>query len=173
MTEQIQVVAYDPGWTEIFHKEARNIRRALGKRTLSVEHVGSTSVPDLPAKPVIDIVLVVADSAAENEYTQALESAGYRLCIREPEWYQHRMFKGREDRLNLHVFSAGCPEIDRMVTFRNWLRISKADRELYAHVKQCLAQQHWVYTDDYANAKTEVIKEILSRATVEATRGRT
>jgi GrpB-like predicted nucleotidyltransferase (UPF0157 family) len=148
----------------MFQKEADTIRGALGERVFCVEHVGSTSVPDLPAKPVIDIVLVVADSAAENEYAQALENAGYRLCVREPEWYAHRLFKGRKHRVNLHVFSAGCPEIERMLTFRNWLRMSKADRELYACSKQCLTQRNWVYTDDYADAKTEIIKEIMSRA---------
>ena len=126
--------------------------------------MGSTSVPDLPAKRVIDIALVVADSAEEAEYAAALEKAGYQLHIREPGWYEHRMFKGSANNANLHVFSAGCSEIDRMVTFRDWLRASEGDRELYATTKRALAQQEWKYAQNYADAKSAIIDEIMSRA---------
>jgi GrpB-like predicted nucleotidyltransferase (UPF0157 family) len=160
----IVIVDYDPRWPETFRNEAGRIRSAMGPRALHIEHVGSTSVPGLPAKPIIDIVLVVADSADEMGYTGALEGAGYQVRIREPNWYQHRMFKGPHNRVNLHVFSEGCPEIDRMLTFRNWLRMNQADRELYARTKRALAQQHWSYTQNYADAKTAVIEEIITRA---------
>jgi GrpB-like predicted nucleotidyltransferase (UPF0157 family) len=126
--------------------------------------VGSTSVPGLPAKPVIDIVLAVADSSDESQYVKALEDAGYELRIREPEWFEHRMFKDIESRVNLHVFSAGCPEVDRMLTFRDWLRVSEADRELYARLKRTLAQKEWKYMQNYADAKADVIGEIMRRA---------
>lgn len=148
----------------MFERDAERIRNALGDRALRIEHVGSTSVPELPAKPIIDIVLVVAESHNEPQYVAALETAGYRLHLREPGWYEHRMFKGTEDRLNLHVFSFGCPEIERMVRFRNWLRVSKDDRELYARTKRNLAEREWKYTQNYADAKSEVIEEIMSRA---------
>lgn len=126
--------------------------------------MGSTSVPKLPAKPVTDIVLVVAQSANELHYAASLETAGYRLHLREPDWYEHRMFKGSENSVNLHVFSAGCPEIERMVAFCNWLRVSKCDRELYAQTKRALAEREWKYTQSYADAKSTVIEEIMSRA---------
>ncbi|HLY19235.1 MAG TPA: GrpB family protein [Bryobacteraceae bacterium] len=160
----IRIVDYDPGWPQRFEREAAQIRSALGERARRIEHVGSTSVPGLPAKPVIDIVLVVADSAQEADYAPALEGAGYRLRIREPDWHQHRSFKSPAKDVNLHVFSVGCGETDRMLAFRDWLRANPADRELYARTKGELAQQHWKYTQHYADAKTAVVEEILSRA---------
>jgi GrpB-like predicted nucleotidyltransferase (UPF0157 family) len=160
----VVLVRYDPRWPEQFQQQAEKIRNALGQRALRIEHVGSTSVPNLPAKPIIDILLVVADSANEGDYAGTLENAGYRLRTREPEWYEHRMFKGPANRVNLHVLSAGCPEIDRMLIFRDWLRTNEDDRELYARSKRALAEQHWKYTQNYADAKTPVIEEIMSRA---------
>jgi GrpB-like predicted nucleotidyltransferase (UPF0157 family) len=121
-------------------------------------------VPGLAAKPVIDIVLAVADSGDEDAYVPTLESAGYVLRIREPEWFQHRMFKGPETETNLHVFSAGCSEIDRTLLFRDWLRSNAADRDLYARTKLELAQQEWEHIQNYADAKTAVIGEIMERA---------
>jgi GrpB-like predicted nucleotidyltransferase (UPF0157 family) len=122
-------------------------------------------VPGLVAKPVIDIVLVVSDSADEDAYLPALESAGYMLRIREAHWYEHHMFKGPETETNLHVFSSGCPEVDRMLV-RDCLRSNAADRDLYARTKLALAQKEWRQVQDYADAKTEVMKEIISRAGV-------
>jgi GrpB-like predicted nucleotidyltransferase (UPF0157 family) len=160
----VKVVDYDPHWPDLFRLEDARIRTALGERALQIEHTGSTSVPGLPAKPVIDIVLVVADSADEAAYAPSLEAAGYALRIREPDWYQHRMFNGPETDLNLHVFSRGCPEIDRVLRFRNWLRANDADRDLYANTKRVLAQENWKDIQSYADAKTSVIEEILARA---------
>jgi GrpB-like predicted nucleotidyltransferase (UPF0157 family) len=120
-------------------------------------------VPGLAAKPVIDIVLVVANSADEDAYLPALESAGYQLRIREPNWYEHRMFQGPETETNLHVFSCGCPEVDRTLVFRDRLRSNARDRDLYARAKLALAQKEWQQVQDYVNAKTEVIQEILER----------
>jgi len=159
----IRIVDYDPGWPARFVREAAAIQAALGERVLGVEHVGSTSVPDLPAKPIIDIVLMVADSAKEVEYAPALEAAGYKLHVREPEWHEHRMFKSPGADVHLHVFSAGCPEIDRMLAFRDWLRVSASDRELYVKTKRELAQHAWKRMQDYADAKTPVIQQILAR----------
>ncbi len=166
LTAPILLVDYDPDWPEQFRAEAAKVAASLGGRALRIEHVGSTAVPGLAAKPIIDIALAVAESAREAEYAAALEEAGYRLHIREPEWHEHRMFKGPGNRMNLHVFSAECPEIDRMLTFRDWLREHDADRDLYASAKQTLAQLEWKYTQNYADAKTGVISEILSRAGV-------
>ena len=117
-----------------------------------------------PLKPVIDVVLVVAASAQEDAYAAALEAAGYVLRIREPKWYEHRLFNGPDTDINLHVFSSGCPEIDQMLLFRDWLRDSAADRELYARTKLVLAQQEWEDVQNYADAKTVVIEEIMARA---------
>jgi GrpB-like predicted nucleotidyltransferase (UPF0157 family) len=126
--------------------------------------VGSTSVPDLPAKPVIDIVLEVPDSSAEPAYVPDLEDAGYVLRIREPDWFEHRLFKGPDTDINLHVFSGGCTETDRMVLFRDWLRGNDADRDLYARAKRELASREWKYMQQYADAKTAIVTDIMTRA---------
>jgi GrpB-like predicted nucleotidyltransferase (UPF0157 family) len=164
LTERISVVNYDPRWPHLFQREAERIQAILRDRALRIEHVGSTSVPGLAAKPIIDILLVVADSAEESDYAPALEAAGYRLRIRESEWHEHRMFKGPDTDLNLHVFSNGCPEIQRMFAFRDWLRKDETDRELYVRTKRELAQSDWKYTQNYADAKTAVIAQIMTRA---------
>lgn len=160
----IELVDYDPAWPVVYEGEAEKIRTALGERVLGLEHAGSTSVPDLAAKPIIDIVLTVADSADEDAYVPSLEAAGYALTIREPEWHEHRALKGTGPTVNLHVFADGCPEIERMLAFRDRLRSNQDDRELYERTKRGLAQRTWTYTQDYADAKTEVVEEILSRA---------
>ena len=160
----ITLVDYDPAWPAQFAREAARIRRALGDRALRVEHVGSTAVPGLIAKPIIDILLVVTDSADEPAYVPALEAAGYVLRIREPEWHEHRLFKSSATALNLHVFSVGAEEIERLLLMRDRLRANAADRELYARTKRQLAQQHWHYTQHYADAKSEVVEAIIARA---------
>jgi GrpB-like predicted nucleotidyltransferase (UPF0157 family) len=161
---QILIVDYDSRWPELFAREAGRIRGALGGRALRVEHIGSTSVPGLVAKPVIDVLLVVTDSGDEAAYAPPLEAAGYVLRIRETNWHEHRMLNGPDTEINLHVFSSGCPEIDRMLTFRDWLRSHDADRDLYARTKLALAREVWKYAQNYADAKTAVVEEILARA---------
>lgn len=161
---QILIVAYDPNWPRLFRREAARIQAILGQRTLRIEHTGSTSVPGLAAKPIIDMLLVVRDSANESEYVPDLESAGYKLRIREANWYEHRLLKGPHTDINLHVLSDGCPEIDRVLGFRDWLRTNAADRELYERTKRDLATKEWKYTQNYADAKTKVIEEIIRRA---------
>ncbi len=160
----ITIVEYDPSWPELFEREANRIRSVLGSKALQIEHVGSTSVPGLCAKPIIDILLVVENSADEPSYVPALEAAGYRLRIREPEWFEHRMFKGPDTDINLHVFSERVSEIDRMLRFRDWLRLNQGDRDKYAHVKRSLAKNKWLHVQHYADAKTSIVREILARA---------
>lgn len=161
---KVVVVEYDSRWPQIFAREAERIRAALNERVLCIEHAGSTAVPGLAAKPVIDIVLVVADSREESAYAPKLEAAGYRLCIREPEWFEHRMFKGSQPETNLHVFSQGCPEVNRMLLFRDWLRANPAERDLYGRTKLALGQQRWERVQDYADAKTAIVEQIMARA---------
>jgi len=160
----ITLAEYDPRWPGLFAREAARIRAVLGGTALRVEHVGSTSVPGLAAKPIIDILLVVPDSADEPSYLPALESAGYVLRVREPDWFEHRMFKGPDTDINLHVFSAGAAEIDRMLRFRDWLRATPADRDRYLLAKRELAQRTWRHVQHYADAKTAVVQEIMDRA---------
>jgi GrpB-like predicted nucleotidyltransferase (UPF0157 family) len=162
----ITLVEYDPSWPKLFEREAKRIRKVLGGKALQIEHVGSTSVPGLCAKPIIDILLVVKNSAEESAYVPALEAAGYKLRVQEPEWFEHRMFKGPDTDINLHVFSEGASEINRMLRFRDWLRLNESDRDKYARVKRSLAKNKWRHVQHYADAKTSIVQEIMERATV-------
>ncbi|HEX6541818.1 MAG TPA: GrpB family protein [Ktedonobacterales bacterium] len=164
LTGKVRIVEYNPMWPRQFVVEAEKVRAALGERALLIEHVGSTSVPDLAAKPILDILLVVADSADEAAYLPALEQAGYVLRIREPEWYEHRVLKGANPDVNMHVFTFGCEEIERMLLMRDWLRNHDDDHDLYECTKRELAQRDWKYVQNYADAKTEVVEAILARA---------
>jgi GrpB-like predicted nucleotidyltransferase (UPF0157 family) len=160
---QVRLAEPDPAWEEWYTDEEDRIRAALGERALQIEHVGSTSVPGLAAKPVIDIVLVVADSADEATYVPDLEAAGYRLRHREPSRYQHRFLVG-EPAVQIHVFSVGSAEVERMLLFRDRLRSCREDRELYESTKHELAAARWAYVQDYADAKSSVVEEIIARA---------
>ena len=161
---QVELVEYDPEWPELYRREEEKIRGALGERALSVEHVGSTSVPGLPAKAIIDVNLEVEDTTDEDAYVPALEAAGYVLRIREPDWFEHRLFKGADPAVNLHVFPAGCHELERMLRFRDHLRAHEGDRELYLRTKRELAAQTWEHVQNYADAKSKVVEEIMGRA---------
>ena len=148
----------------LFDREAARIRVVLGDTAVRVEHVGSTSVPGLAAKPIIDILLAVPDSANEQAYVPALESVGYVLRSREPDWFEHRLFKGPDTNINLHVFTVGAAEIDRMLLFRDWLRADDADRDAYLQVKRDLAKRSWRHVQHYADSKTAMVQQILARA---------
>jgi GrpB-like predicted nucleotidyltransferase (UPF0157 family) len=161
---------YDPAWPVQFEAESKRIREALRQTALAIDHTGSTSVPGLAAKPIIDMLLTVKDSADESTYEPPLAALGYLLIVREPAWFQHRMFKGQNPVVNLHVFSAGCDEIGRVLLFRDWLRENAADRELYERTKRALALKTWHHMQDYADAKTAVIKAILRRAEANSAR---
>lgn len=160
----ITLLEYDDNWPKLFEREAERIRSILGNKILLLEHVGSTSVPGLCAKPIIDILLVVRNSADEDAYVSDLEKAGYILRIREAEWFEHRLFKGPDTDINLHVFSEGASEVERMMRFRNWLRTNHSDRDKYASVKRHLAQREWKHVQDCADAKNAIVKEIMERA---------
>jgi GrpB-like predicted nucleotidyltransferase (UPF0157 family) len=169
--EAVVVVEYDPRWPSWFARLRAEVVDALGERALRVEHTGSTSVPGLAAKPVIDILLEVADTADEASYVPAIEAAGFRLRLRQPEWLEHRLLRrriaeGDSHDVNLHVFAQrhATEEIARVIGFRDWLRDHDDDRDRYAAVKRDLAKRRWKYVQNYADAKTDVIKEIHAKA---------
>jgi GrpB-like predicted nucleotidyltransferase (UPF0157 family) len=161
---EVVIADYDPIWPHWFESAAFRIREALRDKILQLDHVGSTSVRGLPAKPLIDINIVVADTTDEDAYVPPLEAIGYVLRIREPDWFEHRMLRGYDPPVNLHVFNPGCEEIERMLRLRDHLRTHEDDRELYARTKRELAAKRWKYVQNYADAKSEVIQEILARA---------
>jgi GrpB-like predicted nucleotidyltransferase (UPF0157 family) len=160
-TCDIKIVDYDRTWPHKFHKHARIIADALGPEALRIEHIGSTSVPGLAAKPIIDILVVVADSSNEPRYLPQLLAAGYFLRVREPDWNEHRMLRTSEKDVHIHIYSTGCREIDRNVMFRDRLRQNAGDRRRYEQTKRELAKKEWVDMNAYANGKTEVIEKII------------
>ena len=159
---EISVVDYNPGWPTKFEAHAERIAYALGRAALRIEHIGSTSVPGLAAKPIIDILIVVQNSAEESAYLPQLEAAGYVLRVREPEWHEHRMFRTPEKDVHAHVYSADSNEIQRCLTFRDRVRRNSYDRIRYERTKRELAAREWPDMDAYADAKTEVIESIIA-----------
>jgi len=153
---------------EVRGARQENLRCAWGD-VMRIEHIGSTSVPELAAKPIIDILVVVADSADESGYLPQLQAAGYLLRVREPDWNEHRMFRTPEKDVHIHIYSDGCQEIQRNLIFRDRLRRNADDRNRYEQTKRELAAKEWSDMDAYANAKTELIEQIIasSRATGE------
>ena len=158
---EIVIVDYDPLWPEQFRKHEAVLSQALGSKALLIEHVGSTSVPGLAAKPIIDIVVLVEDSADEAAYLPALLAAGYVLRVREPDWHEHRMLRIPQLDVHVHVFSSGSAEVIRQLAFRDHLRSNAEDRLLYESFKRRLAKEDWPDMNAYARAKTEVIEQIL------------
>ena len=158
---------YHPSWPELFSRHVERIAAALGERALMIEHVGSTSVPGLSAKPTIDILLVVADSADEETYVPALIAGRYVLRIREPDWDEHRMLVDRDRTAQVHVHPDGSAEIERFLLFRDRLRTNQAGRELYERTKHELAKRDWKYGQNYADAKGDVVEGIIARARAE------
>ena len=165
---EIQVVEYDERWPADFERVARRVRDALGDAVLEIHHVGSTSVPGLPAKPVIDTDLVVADPADEPSYVPALEAAGFVHTIREPWWHEHRLLKHDEPPTHLHVFGPDCPEVVRHLMFHAWLVEHDDERERYAAAKRAAAGEMNARPGggtgmDYNRHKEPVVRELYDR----------
>ena len=152
---EIVIADYDPAWPERFAAERERIAEALGDRALRIEHIGSTSVPGLAAKPIVDILVEVTSLDAVD-----LEPAGYVLRVREAG---HRMFRTPELDVHVHVWPAGAPNIESDLAFRDRLRASPEDRAAYEALKRELATRDWPDVNHYAEAKGPLIREILAR----------
>jgi GrpB-like predicted nucleotidyltransferase (UPF0157 family) len=165
---EIQVVEYDERWPADFERLATRVRDALGDAVLELHHVGSTSVPGLPAKPVIDADLVVAQPADEASYVPALEAAGFVHTIREPWWHGHRLLKHHDPMTHLHVFGPDCPEVVRHRMFHDWLVEHPDERERYAAAKRTAAAEMNARPGggtgmDYNAHKEPVVRDIYDR----------
>lgn len=160
----IHLAPADPAWARQYAEVEARITGALGRTAVVVEHVGSTSVPGLDAKPFLDVLLLVPDPADEAAYVPRLEEAGFLLHVREPGWHQHRFLRAHDPEVQVHVFAVGSEEAERMLAFRDHLRTDEADRALYLEAKRTLATRTWTRVQDYADAKSDVVEAILSRA---------
>jgi GrpB-like predicted nucleotidyltransferase (UPF0157 family) len=157
----VQIADYDPAWPARFEQERRRIEAALGPLALGIQHIGSTAVPGLAAKPVIDVLVEVRDPDDEASYGQRLESAGFALRVREP---RHRLFRTAARDVHVHLWPAGSDEVREYLLLRDWLRTSADDRRLYEDAKRAFAGRHWPDMNYYAEAKSPVIEEIKARA---------
>lgn len=158
---ELLVVPYDIRWPERFELQRRIIDVALGGTDVTVTHIGSTSVPGLAAKAIIDVLVTVADITAEEDYLAPLLGAGYELRTREPG---HRMVRTPERDVHVHILEHSDPRGADYLLLRDRLRTNAADRELYAKTKHALAAQDWPDMNAYADAKTDVIEAIKGRA---------
>jgi ribA/ribD-fused uncharacterized protein len=158
---EIVIADPDPAWSSRFRHERDRLRKALGDRALRIEHVGSTSVPGLAAKPIVDIQVSVDDVEDEAGYLPRLEAAGYHLRVRQPD---HRMVRTRQLDVHVHICSAGGAWERDHLLFRDWLRTTPADRAAYERLKRELATRDWFDVNQYAEAKGGLIDEILGRA---------
>jgi GrpB-like predicted nucleotidyltransferase (UPF0157 family) len=152
---------YDPAWPSRFAELEARIGSALGDGAHAIEHIGSTSVPHLAAKPVIDVLVVVPDVEEEHSYGTALQDEGFVLRVREAG---HRMFRTPDRDVHIHVYSSGDQAITDYLDLRDWLRVDRSDRALYEDVKRALTQRPWSDMNDYADAKSDVIQQMLGRA---------
>ena len=157
----VVVVPYSQEWPETFDRHRARIAAALGTGAVGIDHIGSTAVPGLAAKPIVDILVVIADSAHEDSYLPAMERAGYVLRVREPDFEEHRMFRAQERDVHVHVLSAGSPEIERYLRLRDALRAAPFLRARYQALKQTLAAQDWQDMNAYAQAKSGMIETII------------
>jgi len=161
--DSVLIEDYDPAWADRFAAASSALKGRLGGLVIGIEHVGSTSVPELAAKPIIDIDLRLEDTENESFYIPTLEALGYRLVLREPWWHGHRMLVSAEEDVNLHVWPKNAAEPVRHRLFRDWLRTHADDRHLYAAMKGRLAQQTAAAPREYSLAKNVVIDEIYER----------
>lgn len=159
----IEVVPYDEGWPARYGAVEEQVRGALGERVLALDHVGSTAVPGLAAKPVIDVDLTVADGRDEAAYLPDLEAAGFTLRIREPAFDEHRLLVDGPLGVHLHVWSPGTPEPQRHLMFRDWLRAHPDDRATYAAHKTGIAARGFSDGNDYNNHKAALVYDLYER----------
>jgi GrpB-like predicted nucleotidyltransferase (UPF0157 family) len=157
----IVIAEYDDEWPARFARERDRVVAALGPAAVRVEHFGSTAVPGLAAKPIVDVLITVPDPEDDGPFVALLETAGYELRVREPG---HRMFRTPARDVHVHVWADDDPEVDRCLRFRDRLRASPEDRSAYERLKRELARRQWPDMNDYADAKTDLVDEILGRA---------
>jgi GrpB-like predicted nucleotidyltransferase (UPF0157 family) len=163
----VRLHEYDPAWRDVYLAHAQRIRTALLPAHPRIEHIGSTSVPGLAAKPIVDIVVEVDDIGAEDEYLPALLAAGYVLRVREPA---HRLVRTPTRDVHVHLYGKDDPAIGEYLLLRDRLRTHAGDRALYEDTKRMLLSRPWDDMNDYAEAKTDVIRAIKDRARAAAAR---
>ena len=157
----IVIEDYDPAWTARFEQAQAALSQALGAKAHRIEHFGSTAVPGLGAKGIIDVMVTVDDADDEDDYGPSLTQAGFDIRVRQPG---HRMYRPPSHDVHVHILTEGSEGAKVRLLFRDWLRHDEHDRRLYEETKRELARKDWDATNDYSEAKGAVVAEILARA---------
>jgi GrpB-like predicted nucleotidyltransferase (UPF0157 family) len=165
---ELFLAEHDPVWAREYSAHEARVRGAVGSTAVAVEHIGSTSVPGLAAKPILDILVTVPDITAEEDYLDPLVAEGYLVRVREPG---HRMVRTAQRDVHIHILEVGDPAARDYLLLRDHLRVDPSDRRLYEETKRELMSRGWSDMNAYADAKTAVIEEIKQRARAGLSRG--
>lgn len=162
----VKLVPYDPNWPQQYEAERCFILEVVGEKILSIDHIGSTSVPGLGAKAIIDIIVGVADKKTADEILEVMKPLGYIHVSRgvEPDWFYCACHIAGEVRFHLHVVKYGSDFHLKHIIFRDWLRVHPEDVRRYYELKVDLAERYGQDMVVYANAKTDFIKSIVEKA---------
>jgi GrpB-like predicted nucleotidyltransferase (UPF0157 family) len=166
MPSQYTFTDYSPAWPVAFNQEAGRLKSLLGDQLITVHHIGSTSVPGLAAKPIIDLLPLVRSIQALDDLTPMLEQAGYQA------WGEYGLAGRRyftKDRAayrthNIHIYQLDNPDIERHLAFCAYLRSHAQVREEYAALKRAVYAQHPADISAYNDGKNEWIKALESVA---------
>ena len=164
---RIVLVPHNPAWQEEFERESSAVAPAFGDLLVSLHHIGSTAIPDIEAKPVIDMLAVVTDIGGVDEQNPKFEELGYEAMgefgIPGRRYFRKDSVSGERTH-QIHAFQAGSPEVDRHLAFRDFLRAHPHHAKQYAALKRQLAEQYPNDMTEYTGGKSEFIKEMDARA---------
>lgn len=163
---EVKVVPYDPTWPKKFREEAETLRQLMSDEIIDIHHIGSTSIPNMSAKPIIDLLIEVKEIHKIDEYTKRLSSYGY-LAFGENGIPGRRYFiKGSKTirTHHIHMFQKGNREINRHIAFRDYLSTHHPEALQYATLKMQLAKQHPMNIEKYIQGKLNLIQEINQKA---------
>jgi len=164
---KVEVVPHDPRWRDAFEAEAKHVAAALGENVVAIHHIGSTAIPNIYAKPVVDLLVEVGDITEVDGRSSAMESLGYEVLgeygIPGRRYFRKDNREGIRTH-HIHAFEAGAAEVGRHLAFRDYMRAHPVDAQRYSELKRSLAEEHPQSFDGYMDGKDGFIKEMDRRA---------
>jgi GrpB-like predicted nucleotidyltransferase (UPF0157 family) len=162
---RVGIVSYNPNWKEIYKEESKKIKNVLSDIIVDIHHIGSTAIPGIKAKPVIDILVEVKDIEAVDRYNNKMEELGYEV-MGEYGIPKRRFFrKGGNNRTHhIHIFQVGNEEIERHINFKEYLIAHPDKAREYSKLKEKLTNKYTYDVENYTNGKSDFIKEIDRKA---------
>ncbi|MGB9177948.1 MAG: GrpB family protein [Pyrinomonadaceae bacterium] len=164
---KVEVVPHNPQWRDAFEAEAKQVADALGENVVAIHHIGSTAIPNIYAKPVVDLLVEVRDITEVDSRSSAMESLGYEVMgeygIPGRRYFRKDNREGIRTH-NIHAFEAGSVEVERHLAFRDYMIAHPVDAEKYSEMKRKLAEEHPQSIDGYMDGKDGFIKEMDRRA---------